>query len=227
MLQGKIISINVGQPQMMAFANGEILTGINKAPVRGPISLSSLNFDGDAQADLQFHGGVDKAVCVYPHEHYPYWEQIMNRPLAEAAFGENITIEGLLEKDVCIGDIFQLGEAIVQVSQPRQPCHKLAKKYNIADLAVRVQDTKFTGYYFRVLQEGTVDQDSPVVLIERDRHGITVEYANQIMHHDKKNREATEKILAVEALSTSWQNTLTKRLEGLEVDTTRRLEGTE
>ncbi|MGC5325025.1 MOSC domain-containing protein [Brevibacillus sp. SYSU BS000544] len=227
MLQGKIISLNVGLPQLLTYEGGEILTGITKAPVQGPIFLSSLNFDGDAQADLQFHGGVDKAICVYPHEHYPYWEQNLNRALGFAAFGENLTVSGLLEKDVCIGDKFQLGEAVVQVSQPRQPCHKLAKKYNVSDLPVRVQDTMFTGYYFRVLQEGNVTTDSDIRLLERDPHGITVEFANQIMHHDKKNRAGAEQILAVEGLSTSWRNTLNKRLEGLEVDTAHRLKGSE
>lgn len=227
MLQGEILSIQVGKPQPMTYSKGEILTGMCKLPVRGELFLSSVNLEGDEQADLTFHGGVDKAVCVYSFEHYPYWESAMNRKLQMGAFGENLTVRGVLESEVCIGDVFQLGEAIVQVSQPRQPCHKLAKRYDIPDLALQVQKTGYTGFYFRVLQEGMVTQEKPIRLLERDPHGITVQYANQIMHHDRNNLQAAERMLQVKTLSQNWQRTFAKRLTGTESDPSLRLYGSE
>lgn len=227
MLQGEILSIQVGKPQPMAYSKGEILTGMCKLPVQGELFLSSVNLEGDEQADLTYHGGVDKAVCVYSFEHYPHWESVMNRQLHLGAFGENLTVKGLLESEVCIGDVFQLGAAIVQVSQPRQPCHKLAKRYDIPDLALQVQQSGYTGFYLRVLQEGIVSQEKSIRLLERDPHGFTVQYANHIMHHDRNNLRAAERMLQVKALSQNWQRTFTKRLTGTESDPKLRLYGLE
>jgi MOSC domain-containing protein YiiM len=208
----EIVSINVGKPMNLVFNGKELLTGINKKPVSEPIFLSFLNFTGDGQADLVHHGGKDKAVCVYPYDHYAYWEKELGRKLEAAAFGENLTVKGVVEEDVCIGDMFQLGEAIVQVSQPRQPCYKLAKKYNVEDLPLRVQNTGYTGFYFRVLKEGWVTKESRLQLLSRHPLGITVSFANHIMYHDKYNQEGIERILSVQELSESWRTTLLKRL---------------
>jgi len=213
-----IISINVGKPQKLNHRGEQIWTGIQKEPISKPIFLSKLNFDGDGQADTIHHGGFDKAVCVYSFEHYLYWEKELNITLDLGAFGENLTIEGLTENMVHIGDIFQMGEAIVQVSQPRQPCHKLAKRYNLKDLPVRFQNTGFTGFYFRVLKEGIVEKNTRCSLIEADRLAISIEFANQIMHHEKDNQEAIKQILKVNALSDSWRQTFEKRLKGSEMD---------
>lgn len=220
----RIISLNVGKPAVFAYQGKEIETGIFKHPVNEPLYLSKTNLDGDGQADLVYHGGPEKAVCVYPHEHYPYWTERLSRQLDMGAFGENLTVEGLREESVCIGDIFQWGEAVVQISQPRQPCHKLAKKYDVPELPLWVQETGYTGFYFRVLQEGRVAMDQ-LQLIERHPAGVTVQFANQIMHLDKQNREGIERILAVDALSVNWCQTLTKRLAGVQTDTSARLNG--
>lgn len=112
-------------------------------------------------------------------------------------------------------------------SQPRQPCYKLARRYNLSDFALQVQHTGFTGYYFRVLKEGLVHPEKPILLLERDPHGITIQHANQIMHHDRTNLDKARQLLAVEALSENWRNTLTKRLEGIESDPGRRLYGSD
>lgn len=224
-MSGNIISINIGKPALMDYNGKEILSGINKKQVDGPIFLDKLNFAGDGQADLIHHGGADKAVCVYSFEHYSYWEQRLNRKLDVAAFGENLTIKGMLESDVAIGDIFQIGEAVVQVSQPRQPCYKLAARYGVADLPVQVERTGYTGYYFRVLKAGWITSSAAIVLKERHPKQLTVEYANEIMHHDKNNIKAIKEILSVNELSKSWQNTFTKRLNGEEIDRKLRVEG--
>jgi MOSC domain-containing protein YiiM len=213
-----IVSINVGKPMNLHFNGKELLTAIHKKPVSEPIFLSFLHFAGDGQADLVHHGGKDKAVCVYPYDHYAYWEKELGRELEAAAFGENLTVKGLVEEDVCIGDVFQLGEAIVQVSQPRQPCHKLAKKHNVEDLPLRVQNTGYTGFYFRVLKEGWVTKESFLRLLNRHPLGVTVSFANHIMYHDKSNKDGIERILRVNELSESWRAILRKRLNSVDTD---------
>ncbi|MGO4268998.1 MOSC domain-containing protein [Paenibacillus sp. TAF58] len=212
----EIVSINIGKPNTIIYQGKELVTGIYKSPVSSPLYVGGTNLDGDGQADLKYHGGVDKALCVYCDEHYAYWENVMERKLDYGAFGENLTVRGLLETDVCIGDTYQLGEAIVQVTQPRQPCHKLAKRHDMLDLPVQVQHTGYTGYYFRVLQEGIIDEHSTVKLIEKQPAGITVDYANQIKFHDKSNMEGVKRILAVKELSASWRESFEQRLQELE-----------
>lgn len=221
----EIISLNIGKPQPLTYKNKEVFSGIYKQPAEHPLLLAAVNFEGDGQADLVYHGGKDKAVCVYPYEHYPYWEQELHTPLAFGAFGENLTTRGLLESEVCIGDIFRLGEAVVQVSQPRQPCYKLAARYGVDDMPIKVQNTGYTGFYFRVLSEGVVAPSAGLTLESRHPKGVTLSFANRIMHHEKERREDIAKILEVEELSDSWRATFTKRLGGQETDTRARLTG--
>ncbi|WP_019533833.1 MOSC domain-containing protein [Paenibacillus ginsengihumi] len=225
MSQIEIVSINVGKPATLNLSSKEISTGIMKTPVHGALYLSHLNFEGDGQADLKFHGGKDKAVCVYPYEHYAYWENELGIQLAYGAFGENLTIRGLKEADVCIGDVFQLGEAVVQVTQPRQPCYKLSARYGDPDLPLKVQNTGYTGYYFRVLTEGTVSAVGGLVPVSRHPKAVTVAFANEIMHHRKNDEAGIRTILEVDELSDSWKKTLRKRLEGEEGSTKERLTG--
>ncbi|CAM4479985.1 MOSC domain-containing protein [Paenibacillus tarimensis] len=225
MQSAKIMSLNVGTPAPLVHGKKEVMSGIVKRPVTEPVWLSMTNLQGDEQADLVHHGGVDKAVCVYPYEHYAYWERELNRTLEFGAFGENLTTQGAAEQDISIGDIFRIGEAVVQVSQPRQPCFKLSAKYGVPELPVMVQDTGYTGYYFRVLQEGAVRSGDELILVNKHPGSITVSFANQIMHHDKKNEEAIREILNVDALSGSWRETLMKRLGGISIDTQERLTG--
>ena len=209
----KILSINVGKPSLLVSSAGDVLSGINKRPIEEEVFLGKLNFVGDAQADLIHHGGVDKAVCVYPVEHYSFWENFMGKKLDFPSFGENLTVQAMQEEVIHIGDVIQIGTAIVQVSQPRKPCYKLARKYGITDLPLQVQNTGYTGYYFRVLQEGVIKRGDLPVMLETDPLGVTVAYANQIMHHEKKNIDGIHKVLAVKALSDSWRASLQERLK--------------
>jgi len=200
-----VTSLNIGLPRKESFFGKEILTGICKQPVTGPLHLGRLGFENDGVGDLKHHGGKDKAVCVYSLDHYPYWEDILGMTLPAAAFGENLTVSQVYEEAICIGDIFQLGTAAVQVSQPRQPCRTLAARYGRDDLIKLVVDSGRTGFYFRVLEEGRVEKGAELILKERDLRTVTVSFANQTYHHDRKNRDAIEKVLAVPALSASWQ----------------------
>ncbi|UJF32427.1 MOSC domain-containing protein [Paenibacillus hexagrammi] len=212
----EIVSVNVGIPQSIIYQGKELETGIYKSQVSSSLRLTKTQLEGDGQADLVNHGGPDKAICVYAKEHFAYWESKLGCELHPGAFGENLTVTGLLEDVVCIGDIFQIGDAVVQVSQPRQPCHKLAKRYDVQDLPVQVQNTGFTGYYFRVLKEGNIPAQPTIRLTQKDPAGITVANANQIKYHDKANAEGIRSILAVEALSQSWRQSFEKRLSELE-----------
>ncbi|GAB6430302.1 MOSC domain-containing protein [Bacillus luti] len=221
----EVLSLNIGLPKEVMYGGKLIQTGINKVETKEPIYLSFLKFKGDGQADLVHHGGVDKAVCVYSGDHYGYWEKELNQDLVYGAFGENITVSGLREEDVCIGDTFKLGEAIVQVTQPRQPCFKLAKKYNVPKLPLYFQETGYTGFYFRVLKEGWVSHVDTLKWLDSDPKGVTVAFANHIMHKEKRNVEGLNRILEVEALSTSWRKTFEKRMRGEEISTKERIEG--
>jgi MOSC domain-containing protein YiiM len=225
-----ILSIQVGQPQTLyspdpgaesnrkteGTGNPSWLSGIFKAPVERPVFLGKTNLVGDAQADQKNHSGPDKAICVYAHEHYAHWQShfgVDEVPLG--AFGENFTTVGLDETTLCIGDTLAVGDAqevMVQVSQPRQPCWKLARRWQIRDLALQVQEIGYTGWYFRVLQEGVVQPGDSLRLVERSYPRLTLAEANRIMHHDKEDWEAIAALLACPLLSTSWQKSLRFRL---------------
>ncbi len=198
-------SLNIGLPKKEIFSGKEVITGICKKPASGPLKLKFSGFEGDGVGDLKHHGGSDKAVCVYSFDHYPYWEDTLGIKLPVAAFGENLTVSNLDEDDICIGDILQLGTALLQVSQPRQPCRTLAARYGRDDLIKLVVDSYYTGFYFRVLEEGIVEKGEELILAKRDSLHISVSFANHVYHHDRKNCNAIEKVLAVPALSASWQ----------------------
>lgn len=202
-------------------------SGFVKSPVAGPVRLGMTNLDGDAQADLVNHGGVDKAVCCYPAVHYKPWVRELGLPeLPFGSFGENFSVDGLAETDVCIGDVWRVGEAVVQVSQPRQPCWKLARRWKIKDLALRVQESGRTGWYFRVRVEGVVAPNTPMTLVERPVPRWTVARANEVMHERKADRILAAELAALPSLSASWRATLTKRAElGLQSDPRLRLNG--
>ncbi len=206
-------SLNVGLPKKELFYGKEIITGICKKPVTRPLHLNKLGFEGDGVGDTKNHGGQDKAVCAYSVDHYPYWEEVLGIKLPNAAFGENLSISNLKEDDICIGDVFQLGTALVQITQPRQPCKTLATRYGRNDLVKLVVHSGRTGFYFRVLKEGIVEKGNPLVFKERDLHKISISFANHVFHHDRKNKEGIEKILAVTALSDSWKESFQKLKE--------------
>lgn len=232
-IQARLMSIQIGKPKTIrdaAFGQSTMqswTTGFYKEAVSGMILLERTNLVGDGQADLDNHGGPEKAVNVYPVEHYPYWEQTLGFPqLQPGAFGENFTTEGLLEADVCIGDVFEVGDALVQISQPRQPCWKLARRWNIKSLALRVQETGRTGWYFRVLREGLIQGGNTLILRERPCPTWTVAVANDVMHHQTENRETIQHLADCTYLASRWQVKLRRRaLSGVIEDQSARLEG--
>jgi MOSC domain-containing protein YiiM len=210
--QMKVISVNVGEPKTVMIDGKPLTTGIYKEPVSEPLFVTKLNFNGDGQADLVHHGGYDKAICAYPSEHFIKWKKQYHRPFSSGAFGENLTLKGLTEDEACIGDIFSIGTAVIQLSQPRQPCFKVAKRHGLSDLPLVLQKTGCTGFYFRVLQEGIIQQGDKLTLIERSLTPLSVRYVNRIYYMKKTNVEAMQKIIAEPTLSESWRKALTKRL---------------
>jgi len=211
-----IAAVNVGLPKTVPNGRQTVETGIFKHPVDGPVYLGKLGFEGDGQADLKNHGGPDKAACVYSMDRFAFWEDGILPKLGPGAFSENLSIEGGAEDDFCIGDIFAIGEAVVQLSQPRQPCFKLSVRYGVPELPAKVQETGYSGFYFRVLQEGEVQAGDRLVLQERHPAGITVMRANEIKYKLKEDTEAIRSLLAVEELSEAWSGSLRKRLGDLE-----------
>jgi MOSC domain-containing protein YiiM len=226
----KIHSIQVGRPQTLyvpdpsAVARGRKeapddegwVSGIFKGVVAGPRFLGKTNLVGDAQGDLKNHGGVDKAVCVYAYEHYGHWQrQFGLAEVATGAFGENFTTSGLVESEICIGDTWAVGaaqEVVVQLSQPRQPCWKLARRWQVADMVEQVQRMGYTGWYFRVLQEGMVEAGDGLTLLDRPYPRWTLAEANRVMHHDKEDWESIAELMEVPLLSASWRNSLRRRV---------------
>ncbi|MCZ2739919.1 MOSC domain-containing protein [Bacillus safensis] len=207
-----IEGIQVGQP-INIYANGkEIKTAINKKRIHEPVYLSQINFEGDGQGDLIHHGGYDKAVCVFPYDHYAYFEQFLGVPLQEAAFGENVTVRKLVETNVHIGDVFQLGDAFVEVSQPRQPCVKLSVKHGNMKIVKEVQKTGYTGFYLRVLKEGMVPPDASLELVEKASHQITVHEVNEVKYR-QTSPERLKAVLEVEALADVVRKSLEKRIQ--------------
>ena len=209
----QLVSLNIGTKKRMKSGRQEFYSAINKHPISDRTYLSKTGFARDEQADQIHHGGVDKAVCVFNYLAYPTYEVFLGQDLQPGAFGENITVSGCSEQDTYIGDIWKLGEAIVQVTQPREPCFKLGVKYNDKELPLKFKTTGITGYYFRVLEEGYVSAESELVLYSRAANSVSVMEANYIMHQDKENLEAINKLLSVDSLAVSWKSTLTKRME--------------
>lgn len=215
-----LLSVQVGLPQQFGHADAADpldrpwTTGFFKAPVAGPVRLTATNLDGDGQADTVHHGGRDKAALAYSANHYQEWRRILDKPeIPFGGFGENLTILNLTEADVCIGDIWQIGDAVrAQVSQPRQPCWKLARRWKIKTLALQVQQTGRSGWYYRVLTTGTVESGMPLILEDRPHPNWSVQRANHVMHGAKDDTSLAAELSAIPQLSSSWKETLTLRV---------------
>ncbi len=153
----KVVSVNLGRPRTIVWQGRKVRTGIFKEPVAGKVDLGTLNLEGDGQADLRVHGGVDKAVYAYPVEHYPTWSAELGRSLPYGQFGENLTLEGLTEDEARIGDRYRIGSALLEVSQPRVPCFKLGIRMEDDAFPQRFLESLRSGFYLRVAAPGTLE----------------------------------------------------------------------
>lgn len=223
-----VVSVNVGLPRPARYGGRSYETAIFKTPVAGPVRVRRLNLDGDAQGNPKTHGGPDMAVYAFPAAHYPFWEREMaTGPLPMGAFGENLTLAdgaqggasaggSLNESEVCIGDVFTVGTARLQVTEPRTPCHKLAMKFDDPDLPRRFAERGTVGYYFRVLDEGIVKAGAPVILESRDPAGVTVAEVLALWADKGAGVAALRRVLNVPALSATWRGRFEKRLDARE-----------
>jgi len=210
----KILSVNVGLPREVDWKGKTVVTGIFKEPVQGRVRLRSLNLEGDGQADLTVHGGVDKAVYVYPVEHYDYWQQeLPDAELPWGMFGENLTIEGLLENNVRIGDRFRIGTAEVMVTQPRMPCYKLGIRFGRTDIVKRFLASQRSGFYFSVVQEGEVGVEDTLEMISQDENPITVTDIVRLYTHESDDLNLLHRATEHPALPASWRDYFKQQLE--------------
>jgi MOSC domain-containing protein YiiM len=215
----KVLSVNVGLPRKVLF-NGQIITtAIFKDPVKGPIMLRKINLDGDKQADLTVHGGVDKAVYSYPSEHYNYWrKQYPNIDIIWGMFGENFTTEGLMEDTVNIGDQIKIGSAKLVATQPRMPCYKLGVRFGIMEIIKRFLSSGRPGIYFKVLKQGEVKTDDEIEIIEKDKNNVTVKDIIRL-YVDKDhvdNIETMRRAIKISALPEGWKYEFQQNIEQLE-----------
>ncbi len=206
----KLISVNLGLARTIKYKGRAISTGIFKSPVPHRVRTLDHSLEGDAQVDLRVHGGPDKAVYAYPSEHYPFWEARLGMKLAWGGFGENLTSEGLIEDEVCIGDTYQIGSVVLKVTQPRQPCHKLALKLDRHDMIELFRRSGRSGFYFSVVRTGELGADDPIHLLSRSPHGVTITEVNRL-HGDPGNTELLERVLANPDLSLAQRKQFERR----------------
>lgn len=203
----ELISVNVGLPREVTWKGKTVSTGIFKQPVSERVMVRSLNLDGDGQADLTVHGGSDKAVYVYPFEHYDYWRgELPQTELLLGIFGENFTTTGLTEADVNIGDRFEIGTVKLMVTQPRMLCYKQGIRFERPDMVKRFLTSRRTGFYFRVLQEGEVGVGDTLELVSRDDNNITVADITQLYTHEQTSPELLHRAAQLAALPESWRD---------------------
>lgn len=210
-------------------------SAIDKLPVKGSLAFDEFGLLGDEQGDLRLHGGVEKAIHHYPFDHYKFWAGVLldegrdycGPSLKEAgAFGENISTVGLTEKEVCLGDIFQLGTGVVQISQGRQPCWKLNECFGVSMMARQVQETGRTGWYYRVLEDGLVGAGDCLCLKERLAPTWTLGRVTELLYVDVKNFTALSELLELSFLAPSWKVLAERRLaKGAVEDWGARLDG--
>jgi len=216
----------LGDPDAKDPMKREWESGIFKQSTSEKVWLSETGLTGDEQADKKNHGGPEKALFAYPIKHYTYWqEEHGHEGFRPGAMGENIAVLEMDEYTVCIGDTYEYGDSIIQVSQPRRPCWKPARRFQIKDLSLRIQNSGKTGWYFRVLKEGYVSSEAELKLMERPYPQWTIQTCNEVMYVHKDDLRLTEKLASCEYLAVNWKRTLTKRLLGKKSNDAKRLFG--
>lgn len=222
-----IVSIQVGraeryeQPSARDGKPREWKTAFCKTPRAGPVAIGPLGLAGDEQADRRFHGGLDKAVLAYSAHHYDEWHAVLSATTNSAgppwsktaygAFGENLTVAGLDETKVSIGDRWQAGQVVLEVSQPRQPCWKLGRRWNIPDLPKRVIQNGKSGWYFRVIAEGELEAGLELSLVGQPHPEWTIARANRLFFHDREP-VALQNLANLPELSPAWREDILQRL---------------
>jgi MOSC domain-containing protein YiiM len=206
----KIQSINVNEKAELLISDHQsALTAYNKITIKEKdIYLTFNGFEGDTVVNTKFHGGNDKAICCYNQDRFTYWENTLGIDLNPSAFGENLTLSGeaALEENVFIGDKYQLGESVVEVSEPRGPCYMIGIRHNLKKFPFLCQETGYTGFYLRTLQEGKVSITDNLIHLTSHPEKISVMAINQIRYHDNKNKIALERLVKLTELTQEWRD---------------------
>jgi MOSC domain-containing protein YiiM len=209
----RIISVNLGLPREFFYEGKMIESGIFKTPIAGRVRVHALNIEGDGQADLLAHGGASKAIYAYPSEHYKFWrEELPGIEFPWGVFGENLTTEGLLEKELHIGDRLCAGSVELMVTQPRLPCYKLNAKFGRKDMVKRFLKSRRTGFYFAVVREGEIGAGDPIHFLSRDGARVSVADVTRLYAYEKKDLEGMRRAVEVKALPESWRGYFRERL---------------
>jgi len=213
---GRVLSVNIGRVREVRGGYGVWRSGIFKEPAAGPRYVALDGFEEDEQADRVNHGGADKAVCCYCAEHYPALGERLSKEMSYGAAGENLTIESVTEERVGVGDVFEVGEAVLQVSQPRMPCWKLGLKHGDTELVRWVVQTGFTGFYARVLRPGHVSAGDPFVRTDHPHPRMTVLRAHRAMTGQPPDAREIAAFAALAELSAAWKASFHKKLQELQ-----------
>lgn len=215
-----ILSLNIlGSPELLVAEHQKEVTAFCKRPLKeDTIELGMTGFAGDIVADKIHHGGNDKAICCYNADHFQKWKDELGFQLEPAAFGENLTLSGVNagERNVYIGDRYQLGEAIVEVSEPRGPCYKIGIRYNYKQFPVHLQETGFTGFYLRTIKTGTVRLSDKLIHIYSHPEKISVMDVNHVRYHDSENRDWLQRLINLQELTAEWRIRFERMLNKLQ-----------
>lgn len=207
----RVLAVHVGAVDDLPYRDRTIRSAFRKREVAGPVEATADGLVGDEQGDRVKHGGPDKAICVFPAEHYADYEAHLGRPLERPAFGENLTVAGLREEDVCLGDRLLVGTVACEVSLPRNPCYRLGARHATTEIVLAMERSGRTGFYLRVLEAGRVVAGAEIRLLDRPHPRATVAEANRVMHRDKRDGPALDALLAVPQLGASWRRTFERR----------------
>jgi MOSC domain-containing protein YiiM len=214
-----VLELRIGRAAPLGSSGA--LSAIGKHKVSGPLLVDRLGFAGDEQADRKHHGGPHKAIHAYAISHFPTWsEELPDRAdrFRPGAFGENLVVDGISEADVCLGDRWRIGSALVEVSQGRQPCWKLNIRFDVPDMARRVQETGRTGWYFRVVEPSPIAAGDSGILIARPNPAWSLAAVSYLLYHDRMNRPALAELADLPGLPESWRRLAMARLVSGQVE---------
>ena len=213
----KVLAVSVGQPREVVVDDRLVRTSIFKSPVAGRIPVRNNNLAGDAQSDLSVHGGRAKAIYAYPHEHYAFWgEQLPGVDLRPGQFGENLTIDGLLEEDVHLGDRLRIGSVELVVTQPRLPCYKLGVRFGRNDMIKRFLESRRTGFYLSVAVEGDLGAGDAIEIVDRHPAAVSIPELLRMYLKEDVAPDRLREAIAVPVLADAWRRDFQKEVASSE-----------
>ena len=211
-MTNRVASVNVGRPVQVPYRGNMISTGIFKQPVEGRVMLRTTGFDGDGQADPSVHGGEHKAAYVYSADDYAWWIEELGHPLQHGEFGENLTVTGFGDDTVSVGDVLRIGDALVQVASPREPCFKLGIRMGDARFQARFREANHMGFYVRVIEEGEIGAGDQADVVERAERSVTIAEFHRVIVDGRDDVPALQRLAAAPTLEPEWIDWCERRI---------------